>query len=274
MKTYESLSISYKMFSLAGDCLANIFLKQRLGYGATSKVISASFSEDIKEEEYAVKFIDDPEILNRELAHYQALMQNGISCMMLNGYVVAADGEKCGIVMPIGIPIREYFGPNLYENLTLVGMEFIKLLENLADMHRIAKIVHRDIRLENLLCFAGGIKLIDWGYAVNLEEGGFFQGPYAGSLRTASESILSQLKNGDLQSIKSTPRDDYESLIKTFILLVHPKEVIPKQATEIADQASKIQHFWNHNGKFQFFKANLKSDFSNFEWLKSYFSTL
>lgn len=98
------------MITLTGNVFGNIFLNRRLGCGATSRVISADLRDDLKEELYAVKFIEDADNLYRELANYRILYQQEISCIpLLNGYIVTDRDEKCGLVMPIGETIQKYY---------------------------------------------------------------------------------------------------------------------------------------------------------------------
>ena len=88
---------------------------------------------------------------------------------------------------------------------------FAGLLDDLCALHD-AGLVHRDIRLANILVVGGVAKLIDFGYArAPVTEWGL-----RGTQTTASQAILrAALQPG---RISYRPEDDMESLLKAYVM--------------------------------------------------------
>lgn len=214
------------------------------------------------------KIIEDSTALNNELEAYQLLNEYGLSCVpRLKGFITLLEDptqEIVGIALPKGMPVNDtifqdyVISPNDFQRC------FFDLIDGLANIHSKAKILHRDIRLENLLLIedeqsqSHKLFIIDWGFAVRF-NGEFYEGPYAGSLRTASNHVLEQLIT-KTDAVVFGPDDDFESLVKTFFFFGNRFE---------ARNPTDVLNFWQGYGPFLRVKDQMmQSKFSDTELLK------
>lgn len=157
-------------------------------------------------------------------------------------------------------------------------MHFFQLVQDLWMVHTDARMLHRDIRPENLVVFYDPVMkerrivLIDWGFSVNLEGGphSYFFGAYSGTRKTASQSILQQRSAQENLSspILSRPADDFESLVKSDLLIVD--RYMGNDLVTDSDQ--EIYRFWESHGAFTNIRNSLNGgNFSDIWILQKYF---
>jgi len=79
------------------------------------------------------------------------------------------------------------------------------------------RILHRDIRPENLRCKSGQLYLIDFGFAIQFGS----QVPFAGALKTASTKVLNSTAGNPINYEKT---DDYSSAIKVANFCFSPSQ--------------------------------------------------
>lgn len=113
-------------------------------------------------------------------------------------------------IYPLGVPVIPTIDTKTVVVNRLKAEHFTSLLKDLCAIHE-AGIVHRDIRLANILLIDGTAKLIDFGYATAPTT----SMQLVGTQSTASQAILEAAAKGDL--IYYRPEDDLESLLKVFM---------------------------------------------------------
>lgn len=77
--------------------------------------------------------------------------------------------------------------------------------------------VHRDVRPENIMMYNGRAVLLDWGFALPLDERGQAVAKYEGTLSSASQAVLEALGRGETV-VGVGPADDAESLVKALAM--------------------------------------------------------
>ena len=87
-------------------------------------------------------------------------------------------------------------------------------------------LVHRDVRLENIIIFGDKARLIDFGFATPPV---FSNSGIIGTVTTASQNVLIAALNGD--PIAYEPRDDLESLLKVFLMHAYDFKVAVPEKT-------------------------------------------
>ena len=278
-KKRSNLQKIYKFHRKSGST-AFLCCRRNLGVGATSNVVSVILLDsatpkeiDLKDpDSYAVKLIKDPIDLEQEMKIYDILNSKvEIDCIpKLCGHVTDPDDReerKLGIVLPLGYPINLGIFPSRTLSLDGLKNHFLDLVEGLSLVHNQAQIIHRDIRPENLVILKDKkqVAFIDWGYSVQLTDGEYV-GPYSGTLKTASNSVLNQLQNS-YDNVIVRPKDDMESLVKTYFLLR-----LRSVGRDIeGNVASELLKSWNELPEFRGFESMIGSDFSNIEGIKNIF---
>lgn len=117
------------------------------------------------------------------------------------------DDGKLLLLSPVGKKIRSSVPQEARVNLAL-------LIDTLRSAHE-KGIVHRDVRLGNILVVDSSFLLIDWGFACKVGE----RSPFRGSLLTASSRVLDRHKQG--RPMVFNPADDLVSVVKFLYLLGH-----------------------------------------------------
>jgi predicted Ser/Thr protein kinase len=88
------------------------------------------------------------------------------------------------------------------------------LLKTLEAVHALG-IVHRDVRLTNIVELNGAVLLLDWGYATNAN----MSAPYRGSIHYASNDILA---SNDFPNIVAIPQHDLYMLVRVvYVYITH-----------------------------------------------------
>lgn len=181
-----------------------------LGCGATCTVFKASWGG----KEVAVKYGEES-VLENEATIVEVLKGRNITigCQKIIRNNI---GQIEAITYDVGKPVLGggWTPPADATNLTLENLQqvFLKLI----DLHTKVGLVHRDLRLPNILVDVKGIAcLIDFGYALKITNDPI---PFAGSKITASQRILDFLSKGT-KVFTYTPEDDLESFLKLCILM-------------------------------------------------------
>lgn len=112
-------------------------------------------------------------------------------------------------IYPLGVPVVPTVDTKPGAASPLKMEHFAGLLRDLCAIHD-AGVVHRDIRLANILIVGDAAKLIDFGYATPPIS----ERPLLGTLVTASQAVLEAALRG--RDISYGPKDDLESLLKVF----------------------------------------------------------
>lgn len=126
-------------------------------------------------------------------------------------FPICWDNGTSTIIYPLGTPVVPTVSVKPAQGIRLGAKHFKDLLQDLRAMHR-AGIVHRDVRLPNILIANGKAKLTDFGFSTPPTTSHCI----VGTMETASQAILAAaLKDG---LISYEPRDDLESLLKVFLM--------------------------------------------------------
>ncbi|MCO5605348.1 hypothetical protein L7F22_059531 [Adiantum nelumboides] len=115
---------------------------------------------------------------------------------------------KSLLISPVGEKVKGSVPPRARRN-------FANVIDTLRQAHE-RKIVHRDVRVGNMLIFYESFLLVDWDFACGVECRDLF----CGSLLTASSSVLKDYGNPALYR----PKDDLVSFVKSLFLFSHPSE--------------------------------------------------
>lgn len=123
-------------------------------------------------------------------------------------------GRQLFTIYPLGVPVLPTISIKPATGSPLKNGHFVGLLKDLCAIHN-AGLLHRDVRLENIVIIGQHAKLIDFGCssAPTSEHG------IIGTLATASQAILrAALQGNGKKAIQYTARDDLESLLKVFLM--------------------------------------------------------
>lgn len=169
-----------------------------LGFGATSTVYKASYlGSTVAAKVHKEKFrSDEHEVLR--------MLQGVPGVPTING---ATDDGKVLLLSPVGSKIQKSVPEEARKNL-------VGLLDTLKSAHE-KGIVHRDVRLGNIVVVHSSFLLVDWGFACKVGE----KLPFRGSLLTASSRVIECHEQG--VSMVFGPADDLISFVKTLYLLGH-----------------------------------------------------
>lgn len=119
-----------------------------------------------------------------------------------------------------------------------------QLVNAIEGMHRRGRVLHRDVRPENIGYGEedGQLYLLDVGFAVSL---GGAAVPWEGTLRYASPRVLGALAAASSAppSFCATAADDLHSLVRCCYSLLHPHLTVELKAWSVHD-ASAIATFW------------------------------
>lgn len=121
-------------------------------------------------------------------------------------------------IYPLGIPAAPTVYTKPGTTSPLKAKRFAGLLEGLCAIHE-AGLVHRGIRLANILMTGDAAKLIDFGPATaptTSEE-------LRGTPKTTSQAVLAAALQGPI--ISCMPEEDLDSFIKAFILHLHGSDI-------------------------------------------------
>ena len=131
-----------------------------------------------------------------------------------------------------GVKIKEgvvFFEEILEPIRTITARHVSSLVECLEHSHTTARVVHRDVRPENIMERGDGeVRLIDWGFAHTL---GASDPPFSGTFRYASNNVLDAVLSGASRTPK--PEDDLESLVRVVFAMIIP--TLRKRLAEIKD---------------------------------------
>ena len=131
-----------------------------------------------------------------------------------------------------GVKIKEgvvFFEEILEPIRTITARHVSSLVECLEHSHTTARVVHRDVRPENIMQRGDGeVRLIDWGFAHAL---GATDPPFSGTFRYASNNVLDAVLSGASRTPK--PEDDLESFVRVVFAMTIP--TLRKRLAEIKD---------------------------------------
>ena len=120
-----------------------------------------------------------------------------------------------------GVKIKEgvvFFEEILEPIRTITARHVSSLVECLEHSHTTARVVHRDVRPENIMQRGDGeVRLIDWGFAHAL---GATDPPFSGTFRYASNNVLDAVLSGASRTPK--PEDDLESFVRVVFAMIIP----------------------------------------------------
>ena len=238
----------FTQFPLKKFCIPSGYhLNYRLGSGKTSDVYCVSPESDLKTF-LVLKFPKEPkyqEIVNCEaqlmfdMADNNNLFQNPYLAKIETTISVQSKGlgSLTGFISyPCGIDKTD-------GKLSLVAEDIRDLVVALQALHK-ADFLHRDITPENVGHYwnknARKVFLRDFGFSISSVDAG---NPYEGAMITASKNVLESLQANTPYSF--TPRDDFESLAKTVIIVTSGcSPLVPLSAVTSKEKASALLAFW------------------------------
>lgn len=233
------LCLEYDIILSHEQTKKKITIDALIGIGATSCVYSA----DMDGTKVAVKFTKNHK-LERNI--YLKLDDLNISTSWI-GYF------RHGIVTKLGTPVVSTIGPMELNNLKL--LHFSKILDYLNSLHE-KGYVHRDIRLTNILFIDGEVKLTDLGTVVAVNT----PAVYLGAIETASQRILDHLKSSKRKEpIVFRKEDDFESLLKTFLIWKYGK-------SPTSSKYSELYNFWEDELDLFFYWTSGYQNWDVQEW--------
>ena len=131
-----------------------------------------------------------------------------------------------------GVKIKEgvvFFEEILEPIRTITARHVSSLVECLEHSHTTARVVHRDVRPENIMQRGDGeVRLIDWAVA---HAFGATDPPFSGTFRYASNNVLDAVLSGASRTPK--PEDDLESFVRVVFAMTIP--TLRKRLAEIKD---------------------------------------
>jgi serine/threonine protein kinase len=204
-----------------------------MGIGASSTVWCCA---DESNKLVAVKLFNNHAVFDNEKAALEAINGSEISVGLVNSFDLT-------IVYELGMPLVKSLWTPRRHVASVSSVDWIGLLEKLVSIHQ-KGIVHRDIRLENIVILDGDSRWIDFGFAV---KPGRLE-PHQGSMYTASRRVLKAIMEVDESSDPACKliyccSDDIESLARTLFLLTSHIEP-PPAARGIKDDAKQLLSFW------------------------------
>lgn len=204
-----------------------------LGCGATSVVFKAKLNG----EEVAIKCGKSAAMENEAKIVY--LLRDYDITVGLKEIVRGEDGLVRHIIYNVGRPALGggWTPPADVTEITLKHMR--QIFFKLVDLHTKVGLVHRDLRLANIVTDSDNACLIDFGYAWKIVDTPI---PFAGSTSTASQRILGLLSGG-IKSLVHAPEDDLESFLKMFIIW-QEKFKLPKLDRDIASLSKSWLEAW------------------------------
>jgi hypothetical protein len=217
-------------------------IRYRLGSGKTSDVFCVSPNSE--SEKFLVFKSSKPnyqEVVEREALLMGEMLENDelSECPHLAKYettVEDSSGHTIGFVSyPCGIDKTD-------GKLSLNVEDVKDLVTTLRLLHK-AKFYHRDVTPNNIGHYMNVasrlVFLRDFGFAISHGDA---NQPYEGAMITASKSILESFQSS---GVSFTCRDDFESLVKTFIIaLTNCSPLIPLNAVTPGEKASALLDFW------------------------------
>ena len=226
-------------------------LNYRLGSGKTSEVYCVSPDSDPKTF-LVLKFpkpnyqeiVDHEAQLMSEMADKDALFQNPSLAKIERPISVQSKGVDSlpgFISYPCGIDKTD-------GKLSLVAKDIGDLVVALRALHE-AGFLHRDVTPENIGHYwnkkSRTVFLRDFGFSISSADAG---NPYEGAMITASKNVLESLQSNG--SYCFTPRDDFESLVKTVIIATSGcSPLVPLSAITPNEKASALLAFWRDYGE-------------------------
>jgi len=132
--------------------------------------------------------------------------------------------------------------------------DIVNLAKALHELHA-AGFVHRDISPSNIGHYPSGRKISpfirDFGFS--LHDGGLENSPtnYSGSVITASDTVLLNLREGNSSFIFQR-RDDLESLLKTFFILITNRRPFIEKNLTLTEKAEAVFQFWDYDANSLF----------------------
>eukprot|EP00824_Muranothrix_gubernata_P020526 TRINITY_DN409_c0_g1_i9.p1 TRINITY_DN409_c0_g1~~TRINITY_DN409_c0_g1_i9.p1 ORF type:complete len:715 (+),score=119.98 TRINITY_DN409_c0_g1_i9:118-2145(+) len=199
-----------------------------LGSGATSAVYKVQWKKDFYVLKVASSIKHDAAFaMEKQIADLEwAQNSKHIPRVVKSGEL--PDGKQFLLSTPVASPFRLAGGFSL--------RHAISLLDVLKKAHD-AGYVHRDVRPNNILVSGDDALLIDWGFAAKKGE----STPYAGTVRYASDDVLTHLKKGN-RCFAVFAEDDMQSLVRSVCSLLSPRthEALCACSTDY----DAIQEFW------------------------------
>ena len=186
----------------------------------------------------------------QEIEIYKKLTEyGGLPILTMLGYYNSDENQTAAIV----------FEERGRQQETVKGLHgIIPVLKALHDLGYL----HRDVRPSNILSIPVEKKcktlLIDFGFCTKITK----EEPYGGTLSTASQKILKQIKEGK-KSIIADSSDDIESVVKTMFLLIFNLKLINKLTLDyhegrkgLAEAADSLFNAWECVKKLKHMENN------------------
>lgn len=178
------------------DCIVEFL--QYLGSGVTSCVYKTKHNDDI----VAAKLYKQNYHSNNEEKILDRL--KGVQGVPIVKGV--AKDFKLLLLLPVGEKVKSSLSREAAKNMTAV-------IDTLKETHG-RNIVHRDVRMGNIVLVDGSFVLIDWGFACESGEVSVLHG----SLLTGSSRVIEKYGLLDMY----LPQDDLISFVKSLYLFSHP----------------------------------------------------
>lgn len=121
--------------------------------------------------------------------------------------------KQAFIIYPLCVPVVPTVSVKPAAVSPLKAWHFVGLLEDLCKIHNVG-LIHRDVRLENIVIFGDEAKLIDFGYSSPPAKSEHI----LGTLATASQDVLAGALGSKTKPFAYKKRDDLESLLKVFLM--------------------------------------------------------
>jgi hypothetical protein len=215
-----------------------------LGSGGNGEVVKYRIDGIVNEVNVAVKFFfSRSEDFRSEISSYDLLKTSNNKDVSNNNNIfslkmLSSDSKRRILLFePIGKKVR-------FRDLdTKMVIDFVK---NLRYIHENFKLVHRDIRMGNLLIIGEGkdkkLILIDWGKRVGIGE----NKGVAGSVGYGSRSVLGSYGSGECHTYAAS--DDLGSFVRVLLSLKIPD--IEADLTSLINinsdyYADKIKEVWD-----------------------------
>lgn len=138
------------------------------------------------------------------------------------------------------------------ESLQLTVDNYPALLHDLVTAIFIAaqcSIVHRDVRVANIMASNGHAVLLDWAFAVSVDvASGTVSAFYEGTVSTASQRVLQSLRSGQ-STVEVGFADDAQSLVKAVWrmgLQLSKLHVPPPHVEPVVDNAARWHQWWEN----------------------------
>jgi len=201
---------------------------------AILKIPKESFKETIIREANLMKEIDGKLAKNPHLSHFLKLVNVSFGDRRIDSILIS---------------------PHAVHGVADFSLEdIVNLASALFALHS-ANFVHRDISPQNISHYRLDKHetcpfIFDFGFSLSYTTGEYEE-HYSGSIITASDEVLKTLSSGAI-SLIFRARDDLESLLKTFFIIITGRKPRVQRSDTLSKKAESVFEFWNYHGNSLF----------------------